>query len=66
MGCLRFVAPRCGQLLAVPISRYSYPVRDSEVLAFCTPCSGTERGAFCLESGNPDIVRLVGRACRLG
>ncbi|TKX43722.1 hypothetical protein EXE50_09755 [Halorubrum sp. ARQ200] len=66
MGWLRFVAARCGQLLAVPISRYSCPGMGFRDTCLPPPVFRHRKGAFYLESGNPDIVRLAGRTCRLG
>ena len=57
-----------GRLLAVPISRYSYPdMGFRDTFAYHTLIPETEEGVFCVESGNPDIVRLgeAGRPPRL-
>ena len=67
LGCVRFVVARCGRLLAVPTSRYSYPGMGFRGTSYCShPHSGTEEGVSRLKSGNPDTVRLIGRVDRLG
>jgi hypothetical protein len=56
-----------GRLLAVPTSRYSYPgMGFGDTFPAYTPGPGTKEGVFRVESGNPDIVQLVGRVDRLG
>jgi len=66
LGCSRFVAvsmtaPGCANQPLLLFRHMGFGGTS-----YCTLSSTTERGAFCMESGNPDIVRLVGRVDRLG